>query len=85
MPPRDETNTFFHFREKRKLSKNEQVFAKFRLARIFVSGKVIEKILGFFQKFSRKIFVYAKIFVFGKVVEKNFIFAKDFARTKIFV
>jgi hypothetical protein len=28
-------NGFFHFREKRKLSKNEQVFAKFRFVQIF--------------------------------------------------
>jgi hypothetical protein len=55
---RVETKTFFfYFRNKRKLSENEQVFPKFRFAKIFVFMKV---------------FVFAKIFVFAQVFARKF-------------
>jgi hypothetical protein len=71
MPPGVETKTFFYFREKRKLSKNEQVFAKF----LEISFR--ENFL-FRENFHKKFSFVRKFFVFAKVFEIIFVFAQVF-------
>jgi hypothetical protein len=61
---RVETKMFFHCREKRKLSVNEQVFAKFCLRKFL-----------FLLKFSQKVFVYVK--AFANVFAKKFCFCEN--------
>jgi hypothetical protein len=73
MPPRVETKAFFFIFAKSQNLKNEQVFAKFCFAKIFVLGKFSGKVLV-----SAKVF--AKICVFTKVFAKNFHLLESFCK-----
>jgi hypothetical protein len=67
----------FHFREKRKVNENEQIFAKFRFAKVFVCVKifVLQKFsrkFSFSQKVSRKVTrKFSRKFIFAKFFHKN--------------